>query len=422
MRKKLPEDFVQPALPEEKEPRKALSNIGGAVQTKGDSRICKVLQDALNVVPDEQASMLHIHGFHTYTARLHPATASRLIRGLMPRRGEHLLDPFCGSGTVLAEGRVLGHEGFGVDANPLAIELAWLKTLGPSDRFLEALLNEGGSVAALAEARRETKAGPSRLYSLEERKDFDIHVLFELDGLKVGITQVRDHELRRALWLVLSAVLGKVSRSPQDSVTRVETGRRLASGFTIRFFHKKVQELCSRLAAYSALLPPNAPPTHGALGDARTLVDVADRWADLIVTSPPYASVYDYQSHHELRLRWLDLKGSFEEEEIGARRHLSQLTPQKALSVWTQDLGQVLTQVRRVLNPEGLAALIIADSALGAEPAFADDLVSSLAPPKGLQLLAQASQVRPNFHGPSGRAFVRRPRREHVLVLSRAAI
>lgn len=419
MSKKKPVAPIAPPPPEEKEPRKALSNIGGAVVAHGDAQISSVLKNALNVVPDEKASMVHVHGFHTYTARLHPVTASRLIAGLMPHKAGNLLDPFCGSGTVLAEGRLLGHYCFGVDANPLALELSWLKTLGPTHAFLDRLMQAGQSVAMLAEQRRESKAGPTRLYSPHERKDFDIHVLFELDGLKLGISQVRDPDCRRALLLVLSAVLGKVSRSPQDSVTRVATGRRLATGFTIRFFHQKVEELCQRLSAYRELLPPKAPPARGQVGDARTLEPVENEWADLIVTSPPYAGVYDYQAHHELRLRWLGLKNSFDEQEIGARRHLSQLPPEKARQAWTRDLIRVLTQMRRVLKPRGLAALIIADSALGPDAVFADDLVASLAPQVSLRLLAQASQTRPNFHGPSGRAFQTRPRREHVLVVGR---
>ena len=45
--------------------------------------------------------------------------------------GDTVVVPFCGSGTVLVEARLSGRRAIGVDANPLATELAGLKTRGP---------------------------------------------------------------------------------------------------------------------------------------------------------------------------------------------------------------------------------------------------------------------------------------------------
>jgi len=70
------------------------------------------------------------HPFHSYPARLHPATARVLVElvGSRMRDGEALLDPFCGSGTTLVEARFLGLPAVGVDLNPLAVRLARVKT------------------------------------------------------------------------------------------------------------------------------------------------------------------------------------------------------------------------------------------------------------------------------------------------------
>src|SRR3954470_6700449 len=74
------------------------------------------------------------HPFHGYPARLHPATARVLVelvaqgagRGALP--GAPVVDPFCGSGTVLVEARALGAPAVGVDLNPLAVLVARAKT------------------------------------------------------------------------------------------------------------------------------------------------------------------------------------------------------------------------------------------------------------------------------------------------------
>ncbi|MEM3661053.1 MAG: DNA methyltransferase [Thermoproteota archaeon] len=46
------------------------------------------------------------HGLHEYPARMIPQIAQRLINRYSPEGGK-ILDPFCGSGTVLVEARTL---------------------------------------------------------------------------------------------------------------------------------------------------------------------------------------------------------------------------------------------------------------------------------------------------------------------------
>src|SRR5688500_14025384 len=58
--------------------RRALSHVGGPVEVHaGTAEQAAVLKHALEVGSDEGAVMAHVHGFHPYPARLHPATAAR---------------------------------------------------------------------------------------------------------------------------------------------------------------------------------------------------------------------------------------------------------------------------------------------------------------------------------------------------------
>ncbi|RLG15985.1 hypothetical protein DRN63_04745 [Nanoarchaeota archaeon] len=50
-----------------------------------------------------------------------------------------ILDPFCGSGTVLVEAKLLGVNAVGSDINPLAILLAKVKSQGVRPELLENL-------------------------------------------------------------------------------------------------------------------------------------------------------------------------------------------------------------------------------------------------------------------------------------------
>lgn len=396
--------------------RTALSQLGGAVERAGDSAAAQALGHAFDVSATETAELADVHGFHSYPARMHPETARRLIASFS-QADETVLDPFCGSGTVLVEARRQGRRGQGYDINPLSRELSWLKTLAPSSEWLAALEQEAARVAAHADDRRKRKAGASQRYPDADREQFAPHVLLELDGLRDGILQGRDAEAKRALLLVLSALLTKVSQRGGDSNQRTQD-KRIAPGFPSRFFVKKTHELCERLQQYRQSLPESAPPAACTLGDARKLPGLAARTVSLVVSSPPYPGVYDYVSHHDDRLRWLGLPArDFEQFEIGSRRELADESFGVALARWERDLGLTLAALARALQPRGSIVLLIADSTLAGRALFAERVVTKLAPSAGLTLVARASQVRPHFHAGSRDAFAQQPRREHLLLL-----
>ncbi|MEP7048804.1 MAG: DNA methyltransferase [Pseudomonadota bacterium] len=407
---------AKPPAPEKKQ-RRALSHVGGEVRVVGGSeRDRELLTHALAVDPDENATMAHVHGFHSYPARLHPTTARRLIESFSPTGGR-VLDPFCGSGTVLVEARQAARYAFGIDANPLAVELATLKSRGANPAFAEELVVAAAAVTAHANARRLAKQGPTRRYGAADREVYDAHVLLELDGLRAGISKIEAKEVNRALLLVLSAALTKVSKKTADTAPRTAP-KRLAGGFTIRFFETKAKDLAQRMLAFSALVPPGAPAAKCAVGDARDLSNIEPNSLDLIVSSPPYPGVYDYFDHHELRLRWLGLEEkSFEAKEIGARRRLSGIGFQAAVERWELEFGACLAAFRDALAPDGSIALVIADSVLGGRALYADEATRVLASQHGLVLACLGSQERPYFHEPTRAAFRASPRREHVLVL-----
>ncbi|WP_437315395.1 DNA methyltransferase [Sorangium sp. So ce385] len=404
--------------------RRALTHVGGETRLEGDPADAAMLAHALDVASAsdaEEAARAHVHGFHSYPARMHPDTARRLVEALS-RRGDRVLDPFCGSGTVLVEARLAGRAAIGVDANPLAVRLARLKVQGSTPGERERLVATAREVAAAADERRKARAGPSRRYGPEDVALFEPHVLLELDGLRVGLDRVAGHgadALRADLELVLSAILTKLSRRTSDT-SEHELPRRIAAGYPARLFVRKAEELARRLADVA---PPLAasPPALVEEGDARALRGVAPDSVHLAVTSPPYPGVYDYLAHHEARLRWLRLRSaSFEQDEIGARRHLDPLGPEAGPARWREELGGVLVALARVLRSGAPLVLLIADSVVAGAPVYAVDVVKAAASSARFAVRAVASQPRPHFHRPTARAFQRRPRHEHAILLIRA--
>ena len=396
--------------------RRSLTNVGGPVELAGRDDVERAaLAHALDVEPDDSAR-LHVHAFHSYPARLHPLTARRLVERLSPPGGR-VLDPFCGSGTVVVEACLAGRSATGIDANPLAVELTWLKTRGSTEDERAAMRDAARIVAEHAEDRRRRKAGATHRYGREDAALFDPHVLMELDGLRAGLGKVRHEFARRALRLVLSSILVKVSRRTGDT-SKNTAPRRIYAGFTTKVFQRKAEELSRLLGEFAALARRHRRTLATVRwGDARRMDGVERASVDLIVTSPPYPGNYDYIAHHALRLRWLGLDAeAFAAIELGARRHLADLAEPAARARWSSELGDVLSASARVLLPRGKLVLIIADTVIGRRALYADDLVREIAPRAGLEVSVVGSQLRPHFHGPTARAFDRRPRREHAIV------
>lgn len=400
--------------------RRALVHVGGQVSFEGDRAFEDALTWALTVsssIEAEDAARAHVHGFHSYPARMHPVTAGRLVQGLS-REGDLVLDPFAGSGTVLVEARLCGREAWGVDANPLAVRLARLKAGGVGPRDREKLVAGAMAAAELADTRRKAKSGPTKRYGPEDLALFDTHVLLELDGLRAGIDALESQALKQDLELVLSAILTKVSRKTSDSAG-YDTPKRIAAGYPSRLLVKKAEELVQRMAEVADDLL-SAPPLRVLEGDARELPGIPNNTVNLVVTSPPYPGVYDYLSHHEARLRWLRLKTkAFDEAEIGARRHVGKGTPEAGIAKFRDDMKRVSLRLEKALKKGGIAVLLVADGVVAGAPLYADELFRAIAAGTGLAVKAVASQERPHFHGPTERVFRRKPRREHAVVLGR---
>ncbi len=407
--------------------RRSLSHVGGRSHVSGDAALSGKLAHAFDVAPaglrDDEPERAHVHGFHPYPARMHPVTAARLVTAFT-QPGERVLDPFCGSGTVLVEAMLAGRMALGVDLNPLAVRLARLKTTAVTEAEIGRFVAAAGAVADVADVRRKARAGASRRFPAEDVESFAPHVLLELDSIRacldgsLGTKPKLEDDVLPALYLSLSALLTKVSKRRGD--TSVEQGeKRLAAGYATKLFVKKVKELGARLLAFSALLPQDVKRPRIVQGDATRLMDVAEASIDAIITSPPYAGTYDYLAHHQMRLRWLGLDArDLSAGELGARRDYAPLDARDAEARYRDELGALLEACARVGKPGGRLVLLMADSATRSTALYADDVVAEVAAAHGVfSPAARASQLRPHFHGPTARVFEERPRAEHLLLL-----
>ncbi|MDB4977210.1 MAG: putative modification methylase [Myxococcaceae bacterium] len=391
----------QEPLNRQERPKFALQNTGGQTVVAGDPKVSAALAHAL-ATEDEERDRL-THGFHSYPARMHWVTAERVLEAL-DIAGARVLDPFCGSGTVLVEARVRGLEAMGVDLNPLAVRLARVKC-DPLDKPLRDKLESlGGELREASEERVRARENVRADLPPTELKWYEPHVLKEMAGLLDLIGTVDDPKLREVLTMVFSSLVVKFSRQRSDTSEEVYE-RRIRKGLVSEFFERKVLELCDRLRDLEQGSEPGPAP-HIVEGDAHWLREIVERGAiDLIFTSPPYGGTYDYASHHARRFAWLGIQpAEFTAKEIGARR--KQLSPDS----FAKELHLALRSMRSTLSRDGWMVLLMGDGQHGNQRVPADKLVEELAEDAGLEPIAIASQERPDFQG-------REPRYEHLMAL-----
>jgi SAM-dependent methyltransferase len=379
------------------------------------------------------------HPFHGYPARLHPATARVLVelvargagRGALP--GAPLVDPFCGSGTVLVEARAAGVPAVGVDLNPLAVLIARAKTWTVPAARRKHLHRVGheitGLVLAAGKAARRAQLPGAESAPLRKPAGFDPnarnrrlarwfapHVRRELELIAAHLDRLRDGdpELADVLTACLSAILYKVSSRASDTdPTWVD--RNVPRGAAARHFAQRVELLTAGL--HDLARTPGAPP-RVAEHDARRLADlVPDASATGVVTSPPYAGTYDYAEHQRLRFDFLALRHrELDAGEIGSRRSFE--ADPGAGAAWRAALAAALDAITRALAPGRAAALVIGDSVARGRAIHAlDDVRGALT--DDLALEAWASQHRPMLGGRELRAFGDRPKAEHIVLLRR---
>lgn len=401
---------------------------GGLVDTS------ELLAQALTAAQtDRETAETLTHPFHSYPARLHPATARILVEviGDGAQRDQPIVDPFCGSGTVLVEARAAGMAAVGSDLSPLAVLIARAKTWTVPPRRRTALRQAGHAIAgaALAAGKAARRAAsPNEPHRRPVGVDpnardrrlarwFAPHVRRELEDLTARIDDLRqrDAELADVLLACVSSLLYKVSSRTSDT-DPTWVARTIGRGFATRLFAQRVDGLVAGLADL-ARIHGTTPAVHEL--DIRKLDGiVANGTAGGVITSPPYAGTYDYAEHQRLRLDFFGMRHrDFDSRELGSRRSFVQ-DAQAARVQWQKAVAGFVSKIANVLAPGRAAALVIGDSIAGGRAMFAlDDLRDAVT--GDIALEAWASQVRPKLGQSEHRAFGEREKAEHIVVLRR---
>jgi len=247
--------------------RRALTQArrAGAVDTSGAAPLAQQLAHALDVSSAGDDALDLTHGFHTFPARMHPLTARRVLAMLGDLRGRSVLDPFCGSGTVLVEAHRAGARALGIDLSPLAVLVARAKCA--VDEPLDDVVGRAREIAerVFAEGRAARRAGGPRGRRLPDEvwRAFEPHVAAEIAALRDGAEE-EPEALRAPLLAILSSIVLRNSAASLCLGFSPSMARRRASAVSPSF----LRHAACAWSMKSAWRRPRAASSRAALARA----------------------------------------------------------------------------------------------------------------------------------------------------------
>lgn len=265
------------------------------------------LEKAVTAGRNRQATRYSAHGLHEYKGKFNPQVAKAILNIFGVRKGDHVLDPFCGSGTTLVEAAQLGADASGFDVNPLAVFLANAKLASlraPAEKLSVIL-------TMLVSRWQRTKHWPASNESdptIEYlKKWFNAEVLAIIEKMRLDIIEVGG-EYSNIFLTIASNLLREYSlQDPNDLRIRRRTSPIPEAPFWMAF-HGQASDFIGRLASAQQILGTELPEARAVLLDVVAAGDIAvTRRFDAAITSPPYAMALPYIDTQRLSLVWLRL-------------------------------------------------------------------------------------------------------------------
>jgi methylase of polypeptide subunit release factors len=328
-----------------------------------------------------------MHRIHSYPAKFPSFIASRALTyarklGVDVRC---MADIFCGCGTTALEARREGVDFWGCDINPVATLIARVKSNGYQAGRLRRYQSEVIKRFCADQVQTNTKFSKRLHYWFGDQE------LKDLCRLLRAIRKLPRGKYREFFLCAFSNILKPVSRwltksiKPQVDPSKVQ----------LPVFATFVTQCDRMLKAVSEQLEHDEASTQRRkrkcnirTGDFLK-VPIKHPVADLLVTSPPYVTSYEYADLHQLSALWLgytedyrDLRNgsigslhqcsSFKRDvqklDVAERSSVSQLyradpAKGKAATRYFLEMRRVVAKTRSVLRPGGLLLLVVGNTA-----------------------------------------------------------
>lgn len=392
-------------------------------------------------------SDVYTHFLHRYPAKILPYIPIYFLSSEeYTSKNEVVMDPFCGTGTVLLESIVhpyLARKAIGVEINPLARLIAKVKTTpldiselkAASKDLFEGIRKFCGDIQIPVFTNRDlwfSKRVQRELAKIRlciEDIDKDDHKDFFLASFSSTIRDMSFADPKIAPPVILRAKNFKKNPKLMAKIEEVIEKKKKARPF--RYFQISVKKNIRRIETLNCIgwLSKGKVKSEIVWDDARSLrrarmkcngeLDktktnpIRDRSIGFVITSPPYINAQKYVRTTKFELFWLNMTNENElkhlnESLIGteavyyeqykdlkltgigsadkAIKKIYKIDPRRAfiVSKYFSDMQKVIKEVYRVLKPNGRFVLVVGNNLVRGIEVKNHSILSEIACQNGL--------------------------------------
>jgi hypothetical protein len=262
------------------------------------------------------------HGYHRYPAKFIPQLVEKLIDEYVSTEDAHINDPFMGCGTTIVTGISRGYKSSGTDINKIAYLITKVKSTPIEPKYLNEKINQllsrltylNGTQKSLLDKDIEPLIPQKHIdrinywFSEDNKNELGkiLRVIYDEEDrvIKDFFLVAFSHILKNcSIWLQGSTKptrdLKKIPIKPYDILRKHLLKMQRGNDVFYNVVPVKVRE---NLNDYLNI----------KIADAREQ-PVSDDSVDLIVSSSPYVTSYEYADLHQLSTIWFDLANDLTE-------------------------------------------------------------------------------------------------------------
>lgn len=382
-----------------------------------------------DIVKDIKANERFTHQIHSYPAKLLLHIPYFFLNNLyFSKKGDIVVDPFNGSGTVALESILADRIFYGADANPLANLISNVKV---SSFNIEELKNTAEKIVTKAKFRED-------FYTPEVRNLhfwFPKNTIDSLSRIYATINEISDKKLKDFFLLSFSNIIKKVSYcdtrisvpvklNPErysDEKYKNKITEKIKSINEVNVFDKFFTSCLDNIKRSEELQSTNSELSNFKYlsTDARKLeiskdTPMPENYAQLIITSPPYAGAQKYIRASSLNLGWtklasLDELNKLERVNIGREIHkksdwiikktgiqqadivieeVNKNNPERAYIAYKyiEEMKTSIDEMYRILKNDGYLILIIGNNKITGQEFNTQEYLGEYAINKGMKL------------------------------------
>lgn len=265
------------------------------------------------------------HNYHRYPAKFIPQLVERLIDEYIHKEEAHINDPFYGCGTTVVTAISKGFKACGTDINKISHLITKVKSTPIEPDYLDKKIKQFLFRIRCVEAQKTLFTRNVESLIPERHIDRINYWFSEENKIELGkvlkiIYEEEDDKIRDFFLVAFSHILKNCSIWLQGSTkpTRDLEKKPAKPYDALRKHLKKMQN--GNNAFYKVVSPKVQENLNEYLNikihDAKKQPAI-DNSVDLIVTSSPYVTSYEYADLHQLSTIWLDLADDLTEYKKG---------------------------------------------------------------------------------------------------------